>query len=91
MHTNSLLVVIKLLVNSIKKFIRYKFITNDLKQQVADFTKEEIIYYDSMGTENTELLRKLREWMAQEHEHKKKKKYDFTSWKLVNMEYVCFI
>ncbi|ELU10988.1 hypothetical protein CAPTEDRAFT_224463 [Capitella teleta] len=53
---------------------------------VIDFGAKEIRYYDSMGGQNNACLNAVRDYLLAESMDKKKKKYDMTDWKQINMK-----
>ncbi|VDM39948.1 unnamed protein product, partial [Toxocara canis] len=53
---------------------------------VVDFPKKRVDYYDSMGGENRQCLIAIANYLGDEMNDKKKRRFDLTGWKLVTRD-----
>ena len=53
---------------------------------VIDLKKKGVYFYDSMGSDKTDILKKLLEYLKQEHMDKKKSEFDTSGFKLENVK-----
>ena len=53
---------------------------------VIDLKKKGVYFYDSMGSDKTDILKKLLEYLKQEHMDKKKSEFDTSGFKLQNVK-----